>query len=154
VDFLSWMAGAPPVRVFADSLGTSENRDCVNVNIEFLDGSIGTIGYYSNGCAAAGKEYFEIHRNGVSATITDFKEATILGEGMRQRKRLWNQDKGQATMVRSFLSSVTEGRPFDACFDDFCSTTAATFAIIDSLSARCPMPVQCVPYEPLRASAS
>ncbi len=141
IDFMSWMAGAPPVRVFASPLLAATHGDCLNLNIDFSDGSIGAVAYYSNGCAAAGKEYFELHRNGMTASIADFKQASVRGNRVRLKERLWNQDKGQPAMMRAFTAALETGTPFEASFAEFYDTTAATFAVSASLRERRPVDV-------------
>ena len=108
-------------------------EDVVNINLEFENGSVGTISYFANGAKSVAKEYVEVHRAGVSGILKDFKELEVHGAGKVIKKRLVNQDKGQAVMVRSFLKSVENGGESPISMREICAVTRTTFRAVESL---------------------
>lgn len=140
IDFLTFLCGAVPVRVFASAIPDSLHPpDTVSINIEFADNSIGSICYYSNGSKAFDKEYVEASSSGVTAILRDFRKLEVAGAGRIFRKSLLSQDKGQSAMVAEFLSSIRNGRPAPILFDEIRAVTSATFAAVKSLATRQPI---------------
>jgi predicted dehydrogenase/threonine dehydrogenase-like Zn-dependent dehydrogenase len=134
VDFLTYMCGSLPKRVYASALPDPEHlNDIVNINLEFENGSIGTISYFANGSKSLAKEYVEIHRAGVSGILRDFKEVEFYGKGKPERKKLLNQDKGQAAMVKAFVDVVRNGGQPPISPQEIFAVTRATFKVVESL---------------------
>ena len=140
IDFLTFLCGALPVRVFASAIPDPlHSADTVSINIEFADNSIGSICYYSNGSKAFDKEYVEAYASGVTMILRDFRKLEVAGAGRPFRKSLLTQDKGQSAMVTEFLSSVRNGRHAPISFDEIRAVTSATLAVVKSLSSRQPI---------------
>ena len=137
VDFLTWMCGALPTMIFASALPDPHGlNDTVSISLSFANGSIGTISYFANGSKDLPKEYIEVFSSGLTGVIQDFRELVIYGEGKPVRKRLLNQDKGQAQMVRGLLERIkTGGAPLIGPEELF-SIVEATFSILESLKTR------------------
>jgi len=134
VDFQTYLCGSLPNRVYASALPDPENHnDVVNINLEFENGSIGTISYLANGSKSLAKEYVEVHRAGVSGILKDFKEVEILSTGRPARKMQFNQDKGQAAMVRAFIDAVKDGGSSPISMPEILAVTRATMSIVESL---------------------
>ncbi len=140
IDFLTFLCGAPPVRVFASALPSSLHAaDTVAVNLDFANGSIGVVCYYANGSKALDKEYVEAYSSGVTATIRDFRRLEIAREKRVSKETRWSQDKGQKRMLAEFLSALKAGLPAPIAFNEIHAVTRATFAIERSLSERQPV---------------
>jgi len=134
VDLLTFLCGSLPKRVYASALPDPEHlNDIVNISLEFENGSIGTISYFSNGSKMLEKEYIEIHQSGVSAILKDFKELVIYGNGKTERKKLLNQDKGQAVMVQDFIEVLTKGRQPLIPIHELLTVSRTTFKAHESL---------------------
>jgi polar amino acid transport system substrate-binding protein len=134
VDFLTFMCGSLPKRVYASAVPDPRNlNDVVNINLEFENGSIGTISYFANGSKALAKEYVEVHRAGVSGILKNFKEVEFYGKGKPERKKLMNQDKGQAAMVKTFVDTVKNGGQPPISPQEIFAVTRATFKVVESL---------------------
>jgi predicted dehydrogenase/threonine dehydrogenase-like Zn-dependent dehydrogenase len=137
VDFLTWLCGAPPKQVHAVGIPDPEGRnDTVSINLQFADGSIGSIGYFSNGSKEMLKEYIEVHGAGLSGIIRDFRELEIYSIGKSRRKRAFVQDKGQACLVKAFVESLKEGGVPPIAANEIFAVTRATFAVLQSLKTR------------------
>lgn len=138
IDFMTFFASGRPVRVFASAMPDPHRlNDTVNINLEFENGSIGTVSYFANGSKNLPKEYFEIYSSGMTGIIRDFKELNVYGRGRPYRKKLINQDKGQRLMVRQFIESVKKGGPPLIPVSEIFAVTEASFAVMDSIKSRC-----------------
>lgn len=137
IDFLTYMCGSLPQRVFAASMPNAEGLDdVVNISLEFENGSIGTVAYFANGSKGLAKEYVEVHRGGVSGVLKDFKELEIFGSGKPARKKLLNQDKGQKRMVHEFLSAIKDGGLPPISAQEIFAVTRATLRAVESIKSR------------------
>jgi len=126
VDFMVFMCGALPTSVDAISLGDPQHlNDTLTVNLMFADGSIGTIAYFANGGKSLPKEYVEVHRGGVTGVLDDFKRLDVYA-GRHSKRRLLNQDKGQANMVRTFLDCVKNGSSAPIPWEEIDAVTKTT----------------------------
>ena len=62
VDYLTSLNGSLPVAVSAQTLPDPVGcEDTVTINLQFQNGSIGTIAYFANGSKGLFKEYVEVH---------------------------------------------------------------------------------------------
>jgi len=142
IDFMTYLCGATPLTIYASALPDPQNlHDTVSINIEFGDGSVGTVCYFSNGSKQLDKEYIEIYQSGLSAVIRDFREMTVYGKGKPQRSKLISQDKGQSAMVKAFLEGLKSGKGSPISFEDIYTVSLATFAAERSISERLPVRV-------------
>jgi predicted dehydrogenase len=132
IDYLTWLNGSKPVSVFANALPDPAGlNDTVNINIQFENGSSGIVAYYANGSKSMPKEYIEVFHAGASAQLINFKELKYFGKS-KLKKKLFNQDKGQAQMVKGFLEGIISGKPLIP-FDEIVAVTRATFAVLESI---------------------
>ena len=133
IDYLTWLNGSLPVSVFAKSLpDTENNNDTINMQILFANGSIGVISYYANGPKSLPKEYIEVFHAGSAAILDNFKKIKIFGK-KEFKKSLFNQDKGQALMVSSFVNSIISGTPSPITFEEISAVTKTCFAVLESI---------------------
>ena len=136
IDFLTFICGSLPVRVYASAMpDTSHLNDTVAVNLEFANGSVGTICYFANGSKKLSKEYIEVFQSGLTGTIRDFRELDIFGNGKPKHKKLLSQNKGQACMVRSFIDRIKNGGTPLIRANEIFAITKTTFGIIESIQS-------------------
>jgi predicted dehydrogenase len=137
IDSLTWLCGSLPRCVHAVALPDPHGlNDTVSINLEFANGSIGSINYFANGSKELAKEYIEVYAAGRTGIIRDFKELEIYSSGKPYRKKSFSQDKGQAGMVKAFIASVRNGGvPIIPAVESF-AATRATFAVLESLRTR------------------
>jgi predicted dehydrogenase/threonine dehydrogenase-like Zn-dependent dehydrogenase len=143
IDLLTFLNGSLPERIQAFAIPDSAgHQDTVTISLTFENGSIGNLSYFANGPRNLPKEYLEVYCAGTTAIVRDFKYAEVIGRAKRQRKRLLFQDKGQANMVKCWLTSVREGAPSPIPFEDIVAVSRATFAAVQSLRTRTALFVQ------------
>ena len=136
VDYLSFINGSLPYSVYASAISVPSNQeDTLNINLEFKNGSIGTISYLANGSKSFFKEYIEIYSTGMTGIIKDFKELEIYEKGRIARKKFIKRDKGQKNMINSFLSAITEGKESPISFEELYAVTLITFKVMESIRA-------------------
>jgi predicted dehydrogenase len=144
VDLLQHLAGAPPVRVFAEPIaGDSRYRgdDNVALTLRFADGSIGSVVYTAMGDAQVAKEWLEVFGEGRVAILDDFRSLRLARDGRSRRLRSASQDKGFDEQMRRFLAAVRAGEPAPTPFEESLATTRATLAAVASLRSGAPEPV-------------
>ena len=84
-------------------------EDQWSLNLEFKDGSLANILYFSNGHRAIPKEDIEVHCDGMSFKIDNFRTLRSFGWKTVPNMKLWSQDKGQFSCVSHFINSVQKG---------------------------------------------
>ncbi|MHB8130222.1 MAG: bi-domain-containing oxidoreductase [Mobilitalea sp.] len=140
VDYLTFLNGSLPCGVFATVLPDPAGcDDTVAINLQFQNGSIGTIVYVANGSKGLFKEYVEVHQAGVTAVLKDFKELSVFESGRPYSKKLLSQDKGQKEMVRAFICGVRDGSVTPIPFEEIYAVTLATCKILESIHKQAPM---------------
>jgi len=134
IDFLIWLCGALPKQVHAVAIPDPDGlNDTVSINLQFANGSIGSISYFSNGSKEMPKEYIEVYSSGITGIIRDFKELEIHSTGKPRRKKSLVQNKGQGGMVKAFIKGIKEGGPPLIPADEIFAVTRTTFAVLESL---------------------
>lgn len=134
IDFLTWICGTFPRYVHAVAIPAPGGlNDTVSINLQFANGSIGNLSYFSNGSKEMPKEYIEIYSAGVIGIIRDFRELEIRSTGKPHRKKTFVQNKGQADMIKAFIKSIKEGGSPLIPVDEIFAVTRTTFAVLESL---------------------
>jgi predicted dehydrogenase len=144
VDVLHALAGAPPVRVFAESIGAGSRfrgDDNVAITIRFADGSVGTVTYTAAGDATLGKEYLEVWGEGAVAILDDFRSLVLAKNRKQEKVKAANQDKGFEEEMRRFVAAVKSGGPMPIPFAELAASTRATIAAMESLQRGAPVDV-------------
>lgn len=145
VGLASALADSLPVSVYAtasDKLGKSAMlNDNLIVTLTFANGSIATIIYTADGSKAMEKEYVEVFGGGRSAIIHDFKQAALFSGDMdKAHKKLSAQDKGQKTMLQSWLKGLKTGNPC-VSYESLMANSLATILAVESMMTGMPLKV-------------
>lgn len=130
VDLLAHLAGGPVVRVQAEALPEGGAAAL----LRFADGSTATLEYVTTGGGALAKEHLELHWEGTTWQLDDFR--TVVRIDGARRTELWKgaQDKGHRAEVQAVVRAVREGLPPPVPFAESVATTDATFALLDSIT--------------------
>ena len=136
IDTCSYLTSSDVVSVFATTV-TKEDKsipdeDNVNIVLNYANGSTATIGYYAYGDTTMPKEYIELFGNGVSMSMTDFRELIIYSGGKSKKEKSANQDKGFVNEFKAFKDSVKSGESAIS-FESIYNTTKTTFKILESI---------------------
>jgi predicted dehydrogenase/threonine dehydrogenase-like Zn-dependent dehydrogenase len=140
VDFLSFLAGAPPVEVQTRTLPNA--GDSVVISLRFADGSQGTISYLTNGDKMYSKERLEVFGGDAVAVLEDFRRLELIRRGKKQvfKTRL-HQDKGHRGEWEAFATAIRNGGQSPIPFHEIVATALATLRIADSRSSGQPVAV-------------
>jgi predicted dehydrogenase/threonine dehydrogenase-like Zn-dependent dehydrogenase len=136
VDFLAFMAGAPPTDVHARAVGggSEPREDNVAATLQHADGSIGTVVYTALGDGALAKERVEVLGDLGAAVLDDFRSLEIHRGGATTTKS-GARDKGHRAEMARFLRACREGVP-DQPVDELAAVMRATFAIRERVASR------------------
>ena len=113
IDLLRFLVGSKIVEFKATKIGdvpgVETRDDKVSITLSFLDGSLGTIHYLSNGSQSFPKERLEVFCNGAVLQLNNFRELKGYGwKGFRKKTSL-SQQKGQVECVDAFVKSIENG---------------------------------------------
>ena len=75
------------------------------MNLKFLNGSIASIVYSSNGNNDLAKEYGEVYSGGKIGVVNDFLSVELIGSN-KKKINYKIQDKGHKSCLSSFIRSV------------------------------------------------
>jgi predicted dehydrogenase len=136
IDFLTFLAGEPPISVSVNALpdGGNYQEDNVVMSFTFPDGSIGMVAYLANGDKAFPKERIEVFSGGRVGVLDDYRSLSLLKDGQKHvyRSRL-RQDKGHRAEWQAFASTITGKGPIPIPYEQLFSVTRATFAAVKAL---------------------
>lgn len=135
VDFLHFLTGSAPIRVYATKISQGRAviaEDNVIITIDFADGSTGSILYTTLGSKSLPKEYVEIFADGKNIIINNFK----MGGPLSLR-----QDKGHYGEFKAFIQAILEGQPSPIPMTELALTTLTTFKIHKSLEQGGPVSI-------------
>lgn len=142
IDLMQYLTDSEPVRVSAACIRTADSsavaEDCVVVNLEFGDGSVGSMAYLSEGAKVLPKERVEVHSSGLSAVIDNFSSVELIGGRVSSRRKL--AGKGYPEEIHAFIAALSSGVP-PIPIRSLLATTETTFCILDSLRSGGPVPV-------------
>jgi len=136
IDTCSYLIGSDVVSVYATTITKDDksipDEDNVNIILNYANGSTATIGYYAYGDTTMPKEYIEVFANGVSMTMTDFRELIVYSAGKANKTKSANQDKGFVAEFKTFKESVKTAKEAIS-FESIYNTTKTTFKILESI---------------------
>ena len=137
IDLCTYLTGSRVTAVCMNAMGTSPKEDTDNASIllHYENGSNAVINYFSNGNKAYSKERVEIHSEGRSLVMDNWR--TLKGFGFKGFSRLKKkQDKGHAEQFRLLIDHVKNGGEALIPFQEIVNTMRASFAAIESLKER------------------
>ncbi len=134
VDLVCWIADAKPVKVSCTvrppDNGPIASAQRFSITLDFADGTIATIFYTSEGASGVPKEQIEVHSDGKSAILDDFRQLDLWTGRKRKRTKHRRQDKGhelQFVALRKLLRDPTQTQGLDPL-----ETMAVTLAAYDA----------------------
>lgn len=133
IDLSNAIIGSKLVSVSANAMGGSpELMDTIVVSLQYQDGSIASISYFSNGNHRVPKERIEVYSGTKTAIIDDFKQLTVYGNSM-ERQKLSNQDKGHKAFLQYFCEQLKKGEMIQPDFEQVYESMLGTFKVIESI---------------------
>jgi len=137
IDLAAFLAGARPVRVFAESVGGPNapaiTDDQCFITLRHANGSISSVGYLAGGDRAYGKERVEIVGGGKVVVLEDFRELTCAVKGKVKTEKRWQQDKGYRWEIEAFATSLSKGGPSPIPWEGIRAVSLASIFAVRSL---------------------
>jgi predicted dehydrogenase/threonine dehydrogenase-like Zn-dependent dehydrogenase len=117
IDLLRFLAGVPIVEWQRMDMDSSTN-DTVTLQLQFADGSLGTVHYFANGSKSFPKERLEVFAGGRVLQLDNYRKLTGFGWPDFNKINLWRQDKGQRACAAAFVDAVANGGHVPIPFDE------------------------------------
>lgn len=108
IDLLRYLAGVS-IRSYKRSTLTAATGDTLTIQLEFDDGSIGSVHYFANGSKSFPKERLEVFTAGRVLRLDNFIKLSGFGWPGFKKMNLWRQDKGQKACAAAFVQAVRAG---------------------------------------------
>ena len=133
IDFALFVTASPVIEVCALSLGGAAQTDTASILMRHANGSTAVVNYFANGHRDLSKERLEIHSQGRSLVLDNFRE--LRGYGFRSFSSLkTRQDKGHRQQFALFASRLKSGGPPLIPWVDLSNSSRATLAALKSLA--------------------
>jgi predicted dehydrogenase len=135
VDFLMFLAGAPPIDVQTEGVASLQQPtdDNVSICLKFANGSQGTISYVTSSDRSYSKERVEVFAGGAVAVLDDFRRLELVRHGRKQTfTARFRQDKGHRAELEAFFAAIRSGGETPIPFHEIVATTLATLAAAES----------------------
>ena len=132
VDLAAFFTRSIVVSVDASSLGSDRFRkeDNVFATLQFLNGSVATISYFSDGDKSAPRERIDVTGGGAIGTIHDFRKVSFVSGGKKSSSGyLASVDRGARNILEHTLRAVQGVEAHSNDVAGLFNTTATTFAI-------------------------
>lgn len=134
IDLLMYLTGSPIVSVNAMQMGrgVAVQNDKMAIQLQFADGSVGTVNYFSNGAKAYPKEQLEVFSEGRVLKLDNFRVTTGFGFPGFRKFKTRRIDKGHSGEFQEFFGRVAQGGPPLIPIRDLVLVTLASFAAMSS----------------------
>lgn len=136
VDTCLFLIDKKPVSVFASFIGLGrtdeKNKDNISLTIDFEDGSVANILYFTFGDKSLPKEYLEVSSGMQSAILDNFKSVTFYKKGSMKKIKFLASGKGHKEEM-IWLTDIVLGKknnPFT--FEHLKKVSLITFKAIES----------------------
>lgn len=134
IDLLRHVAGSPITSVSAMMIGegVAVRDDKMAILLQFADGSIGSINYFSNGSSNYPKETLEVFSDRRVIRMENFRITRGYGFSGFRKFKTGRQDKGHNAEVAAFIQRIESGGDPLIPFAELTNVTRASFAAVES----------------------
>ena len=133
VDLARFLVGQPLTGSQAFPIRGGDGRlgDCVTMQLEFADGSMGTIHYLANGSKDFPKERIEVFAGGKVLVCNNFRSTREFGG--KNKFSTYGQDKGHAEELKQFLSAIQKGGEWPISWSELWEVSQHTIGLVENL---------------------
>ena len=137
IDLATFLAGSPPVRVFAESVGGPHaprvTDDQCFITLRHANGAISSVAYLAGGDRSFPKERVEVLGGDRLAVIDDFREVITSAGGKVKKARTWGQNKGHHAEIEAFAQALTAGGTWPISWEDLRAVSLAAILAVRSI---------------------
>ncbi len=134
LDLMVFLTGSKITSVCSNALGQQpqDSTDNMSILVKFENGSNGVLNYFANGNKSYPKERLEVHSQGRSLVMDNFR--VTVGFGFKGFSKLKTTiDKGHQKQFADIVTSLTNGDIQTIPFDEIYNVSEAAFAAIESM---------------------
>jgi predicted dehydrogenase/threonine dehydrogenase-like Zn-dependent dehydrogenase len=128
IDLLRYLAGSPIVGHHRATMAGGSG-DTATLQLQFEDGSIGSVHYLANGSKAFPKERLEVFASGRVLQLDNYRKLTGFGWPGFKSMHLWRQDKGQKACAAAFVRALESGAPSPIPFEEILEVSRVTIEV-------------------------
>lgn len=136
-DLFCYLAGSPPVKVWAQGIGPGVGTDCLGAQVTFADGSTAQLLYTTAGDPSYPKETWRVFAGGLVAACENFQRLDL--HSGRKRRRLRFTSKGHAEEMRAWIDFLSGAAPPPLPYHYARQSMVLTFAALRSARERRPV---------------
>ena len=125
VDFTATMVG--------NASGVEVRDDKASITLTFADGSFGTILYLANGGSVFPKERIEVFCDDAVLQMDNYRVLNGYGWPGFKKMKLLKQDKGQKACVKSFVSSIIDGKEVPIPYEEALDSSRVSIEVANAL---------------------
>lgn len=135
IDLMRHLAGSKISSYDIKTMSNSREKieDNCTINLNFEDGSFGTIHYLSNGSKTYPKENMKVFVNEKIIELDNFIRMHGYGWNGFSSMRSFKQNKGQNECVQTFLESIRKGEPSPIPISEIFEVANTTISISDMI---------------------
>jgi predicted dehydrogenase/threonine dehydrogenase-like Zn-dependent dehydrogenase len=132
IDLLRFLAA--PITDYRALPMQGGQADSASIQLQFEDGSIGTVHYFANGSRSFPKERLEVFVAGRVLQLDNFVRLRAYGWPGFSSMRLWRQDKGQRACAQAFVDAVCAKAASPISFGELMEVSRTTIGIAESVA--------------------
>ena len=134
VDLLRYLAAATITQASVSySCPRGPNMmDTFTIQLDFADGSIGSIHYFANGSKSFPKERLEVFCGGSVIQLDNFRKLEGYGWKGFVRQKTGAQDKGHTNEIKTIIHALEQGNPSPIPFEEIVEVTDLSLALVES----------------------
>ena len=131
IDLLVFLVGKKITNYQINYMENS-TRDTATIQLNFEDGSIGTINYFSNGSKSFPKERLEVFAEGGVLVLDNYLKLNGYGWPGFKKMNLWQQDKGQKACVKAFIDTISKGNIAPISIEDILEVSRVSIKLANN----------------------
>lgn len=132
IDLMSYLVGHKVYSVSVDELSPNNekysNSDNKSITLKYEDGSVANIQYFTVGSKELSKEYMEVHFDGKSIVMNDYKSLVGFDISVSEVKTN-NSEKGQFEELNILYDSITRNKVWPISLESMIETSSITYII-------------------------
>ncbi len=136
IDLAGFLTGSKVESVAVQAIASGDSRyraeDNMSITLRYADGSIFALNYFALGNAGVSKEAMEVHFDGNTLIMEDYKSLRGYGVALDYRSSTIS-DKGQREELLAFHQAVVKGGPWPISLDSMVETTRVALLIADQV---------------------